>query len=244
MGLVYVEWFAEVKNSGTKPVCLAHVKVTFESATGAVVQSLDGYAAADPYKTSSSLSSACIGVGKTGVVWTNDLPSTAINLASIKTAKVTIDASSAFDGAVPHPMAPTTSGAITLHSRLGSGYWSVTGEATAVGTIYNVKEDVYMVDAAGFVVDNLAAFHSETFLQGDKWSFETISAYEGAKPANFRMFTTFIEGAKPPAAEPGIPQARASFAAIDEGELNRWRVLDEIRARRDKAVLARSNLRP
>src|SRR5579859_7680183 len=198
--LVYVQWFAEVKNGGTKPVCLAHVKVAFESGSGSVVESLDGYAAADPYKAgSSTLSDACIGPGKTGVLWTNDIPSTAIDLKSITTAKVTIDASSAFDGAVPHPMAPAISGAgITQHSMLGPGSWSVSGQATAVADVYNVKEDVYVIDAAGFAVDNLDAFHLDTFLQGDTWKFETISGYTGAKPASFRMFTSFIEGVKPP----------------------------------------------
>ncbi len=243
-GLVYVEWFAEVKNSGTQPVCLAHVKVTFESATGAVVETLDGYAAADPYKSASTLSTACIGPGKTGVVWTNDLPSTAIALDSIKTAKITIDASSVFDGAVPHPMAPTIAGAaITQHSKLGAGSWAVSGQATATDTIYNVKEDVYFIDAAGFAIDNLGAFHLETFLKGEQWSFETISGYRGTKPASFRMFTSFIEGAHPPQlSDFDLSAARASFGSLAGGEFARWRALDEVRARRDRAEQARASL--
>jgi hypothetical protein len=244
-GLVYVEWFAEVKNSGAKPVCLAHVKVTFESTTGGIVESLDGYAAADPYKAgSSTLSSGCIAPGKTGVVWTNDLPSTAISLQSIKTAKVTIDASSAFDGAVPHPMAPTVSGAaITPHSTLSSE-WSVSGQATAIANIYNVKEDVYVIDAAGFAVDNLGAFHLDTFFQGDTWKFETITGYQGAKPANFRMFASFIEGVKTSAADFAAPEGPASFGSFAERELTLRRAHDEVRARRDQAKLARSSRQP
>ncbi len=235
-GLVYVEWFAEVKNLGTKPVCLAHVKVVFESATGAIVETLDGYAASDPHKAGSSLSTACIPPGKSGVVWTNDLPSTALALNSIKIAKVTIDANSIFDGAIAHPLAPTISGAaVTEHSKLGAGSWSVSGQATATGTIYNVKEDVYLIDAAGFAIDNLAAFHSDTFFQGEMWTFETIAGYRGTKPPNFRLFTTFIEGERP---------QLASFDSMADGELARWRALDEVRARRDRAQFARSSIRP
>jgi hypothetical protein len=237
-GLVYVEWFGELKNGGSQPVCLAHVNVTFETTDGTPVESLEAYAAANPYKDSGRVSVGCIPPGGSGVLWSNDLPSTAIALDSIATAKVQIDASAFFTSAVPHPMTPTLGSAqVTQHSTLGSGYWSVSGQATATDTIYNVKADVYPVAASGLIVDNLGAFHLDTFYQGTTWNFETISAYDGPKPPAFRLFLSFIEGANSSAFSktPAAPPAPGSMA---DDEVRRQEHEELVRARRERMLQA------
>ena len=194
----YVEWFAEVRNNGPKPACFVQVAVDFTTTAGVPIESLNSYAAGDPYEIGSPDSvSTCIGHGASGVVWANDIPNTAPTLADINVAKVKLTQSDLGATAVPHPSTPTLiTAAITQHSQLGPGYWSLTGKSSAVATVYNVKADVYLESAAGLIVKNPAAFHLDTLTIGTEWDFETLTGYKGDKPTKYLFFWSFLNGAK------------------------------------------------
>jgi hypothetical protein len=194
--LVYVEWFLLVENAGTALACQLSLDASFLNASGTAVETFIAYANSKPYDGSLTLSIPCIAPGERGAFWTNDIPTAAIDLSGIRTAEIAFSTGPS-SGAVPHPLAPlVASSAVTEHSSLGAGYWSVSGSMTATGTIYNLAAEAYMISSAGLIVGNETAFHLETLLQGTIWPFETIAAYEGPRPTDHLLFTDFIEGAE------------------------------------------------
>jgi hypothetical protein len=233
--LVYVEWFLLVENAGTALACQLSLDASFLNASGTAVETFIAYANSEPYDGSLTLSIPCIAPGERGAFWTNDIPTAAIDLAGIRTAEIAFSIGPS-SGAVPHPLAPlVTSSAVTEHSSLGAGYWSVSGSMTATGTIYNLGADAYMISSAGLVVGNETAFHLDTFLQGTTWAFETVAAYEGPQPTDHLLFNDFIEGAE-------MLELGLGAWATDERSVRSLRARDARTLVKERRELARSAL--
>ena len=233
--LVYVEWFLLVENAGTALACQLSLDASFLNASGAAVETFIAYANSKPYDGSLTLSIPCIAPGERGAFWTNDIPTAAIDLGGIRTAEIAFSTGPS-SGAVPHPLAPlVASSAVTEHSSLGAGYWSVSGSMTATGTIYNLAAEAYMMSSAGLIVGNETAFHLETFLQGTTWAFETIAAYEGPRPTDHLLFTDFIEGAE-------MLELGLGIRATDEMSVRSLRARDARTLVKERRDLARSAL--
>jgi len=230
----YVEWFAEVRNDGTKPARFVTAQVDFTTSTGTPIESLMSYADADPYQIgTTSTVSTCIGVAKSGVVYANDIPTASVDASAVKAAKVTLSDTDFSDTEQPHPSTPKlTSGAITQHSTLGPGYWSFTGTGNAVATIYNVKAQAYMKSADGLIVAELDAFHMQTWASGTSWSFESITGYKGTKPSGDLFFWSFLDG---PSAAASVAHPSALEVSVSDAYNAQQRVLAATRARYDRA---------
>jgi hypothetical protein len=122
--------------------------------------------------------------------------------------------------------------AITQSSTLGAGFWSFSGMGTATATIYNVEAQAYFRSAAGLIVDHPDAFHLDTWLAATDWAFESLTGYEGAKPASFIFSWSFLNGAE------GASASVANLSGLQKRVLAvydaRFSVLDAMRARHDR----------
>ncbi|HVU51770.1 MAG TPA: hypothetical protein VHL80_13835, partial [Polyangia bacterium] len=194
----YVEWFGEIENAGASPACLVKVTLDFQSGAGTSVLMLEGYADSDPYMIGTlDLPSACIPPGRSAGVWSNDLPSAPVKTSSITqvNASISLLASS---GAVPHPDAPSVTGAaIAPDTTFGAGNFDVDGTLTAVDTIYNIAYTAYFRGSNGLLVSRGEDVHLDTLLAGSAWPFSAHgeSTITGT-PAGFLGSDDFLSGAK------------------------------------------------
>src|SRR6185312_13906370 len=97
-------------------------------ATGSQLAKFMSFADAAPYASAnsgSSLSMPCIAPGATGVFYDNGFVATAAPIASTATIALQLSAMKS-PGAVPHPDAPTVTGA-TPTAGLGGGYMQLVG---------------------------------------------------------------------------------------------------------------------
>ncbi|MGC4087498.1 MAG: hypothetical protein QM756_06330 [Polyangiaceae bacterium] len=188
----FQEWFAEVANDGTSPACFAKAAVTFLSSTNATVIGFTSYADAPPYASASStLSVPCIPAGKTAGFYSNALGA-AIDLTSIRSASVQFTTLSGTYS--PHPSTPTMTAAVTVNSTLGSGYWSVSGNLTAVKSISNIGVTAFPRSSAGLLVDQLTDVNLGSLLAGQVWAYEA-EFYKGPQFSTFLESVDFIDGA-------------------------------------------------
>ncbi|HWZ92688.1 MAG TPA: hypothetical protein VNW92_27670 [Polyangiaceae bacterium] len=197
--LNYVDWFGELLNNSQGTRCFIKLDADFQNSSGVSVEKLTTYVSTAPYKvTGTSLSATCLAPGEKGIVWGNDLPSPAIDLAAISTLDVTLS-SLEVDTAVPHPLAPKVGTLQKTYDSLGMD-WTVSGSATAASSpIYNI-DVTFWAKSGAFYVDNQDVFHLDDFLPGSVWSFDTSPGGLAAMPLDELTYTDeFIEGTTPAA---------------------------------------------
>jgi hypothetical protein len=231
---VYQHWYAELRNEGATTLCYPELTVQFQDAGGATVVEMYSFADTAPYKGALSSAAPCLAPGATGAVW--DIRSVASEAAldRIRTASYTIE-TLAIPSAVPHPLAPTVTGAVFQRS---TDYWAVKGTVRATaGTISSVRLDVYPIGSEGWIVDNLGDVNPDAILAGSSWSYET-TGYDGPAFTRYHQYVDFIEGA-------GVAPAASAAAdpAVAAAATKRTQVLGERSALREQRDAARAALR-
>lgn len=193
--LNYVEWLGELVNGSAKTQCLIAITGDFQTAAGVSVTKLDTYAYGAAYDIGSGkLSSACAAPGEHVPVWSNDLPDVAIDVGSIKKLVVTVDPIEKADAKI-HPSTPTLSEISKTYSATFET-WQLSGSATAVADIYNVKLTMWG-KSGDFFVDSADAFHLEDYTKGTQWAFDTAPlGIESETLTKVVPYFSFINGLK------------------------------------------------
>lgn len=206
-GSVYQNWYAEVRNNGTRTLCFPEVTIQFQDASGSTLAEMYTFADTAPYKTSSTLSTSCLAPGATGAFWDIQNPPGEAAIGQIRRASYTIGTLE-IASAVPHSLAPTITG--TVFERL-TGYWAVQGTVRGAsgGAIRNIGMDVYPVGPEGWIVDNLIDTNLGSIPSGGSWAYETTS-YQGSRFTRYHQYVSFIEGSSVAASvDPAIAAAEA-----------------------------------
>jgi hypothetical protein len=185
----FQQWYAELENTGTDIVCLLNINISFQDASSLERVGFTAYIDARPYKTSSTLSTACMGPGEHAAMYSNGFGDALIDLNEIKTIAVTWN-SLVRNDAIPHPLAPSV-----VSSAVAGNMWVAGSFQNDSGTIYNIGTTVFPRAASGLIIDQLKDFHLETFYLNDVWAFETASASQPF--TEYMQFEDFIEGADP-----------------------------------------------
>ena len=193
----YIEWLGEVRNNGSTPACFVEIRANFITAEGFGVQAMSSYAQGEPYQKASLGSIiSCIPPGKTGAVWTNDLPPLRPDLSTIDIIEIELSLSPQ-DDIVPAPSAPSFANVdIVEDANKGAGFWSIAGAITAKETIYNIGVAAYPKDASGLLLMHATATHLDTLTAGESWDWQTL-AYAGERPSSFLAHATYLLGTKP-----------------------------------------------
>jgi hypothetical protein len=208
----YKEWFAVVKNTGSKLICYPQVTADFKNAAGATLLNLYGFADAAKHSSVGTLTMPCLRPGAEGVLWTNDI-SAPIAVADISSVEIKLGGLQ--EQSQPHPDAPEVLSA-TVTQGVGPGYWAVQGEVKAVNTIYNISMEVYPV-VGGLVVDRLLDHHLDTLYADETWSYETAS-FEGAKFSETYQFIDFLSGAEDASFSSGLTRTARVQSALERDE--------------------------
>ncbi len=206
----YFEWFAEAANNSNEVRCYIQLHADFQSSAGTSIIRLDTFVSAPPFKMgTSSLTAPCLAPGATGVVFSNDLPTTPVPIDSIKRVVVSIEAL-VDPSAVPHPSAPRLS---PLTKTRSGQYWAISGTATSIADVYNISIDFYGKTGKFFVAQD-TVFHLENFLTGQTWAFDTSpSGLETTTLDEVVPILDFIEGTDTTAFEPAF-ESDTSQAAV------------------------------
>ncbi len=188
----YKEWFAEVYNGSDEPQCFIQVAADFQDAAGSSLLKLNTYAYGAGFDLGTlSLTATCAAPGETVPLWSNALDAQSVPIDSIKQLSVEIMAM-ARPNAVLHPSTPTLNQSTkALDPQLD--WWTFSGGATSVADIYNVKLE-FWGKSNGVVVGKSAAFHSENFLKGMSWTFETLAGIESETLDSTTSYFSFIDG--------------------------------------------------
>jgi hypothetical protein len=196
---VFEEWLAEVKNAGTKTVCLMRIRASFKAGE-TIVSDVDPFVDGPPYKVDvSRVTSSCLAPGDIGVFWDLDEVPRTTAIQSATVAEYTLEFLGA-DLHRPHPDTPTIT-PMEVFDRFNTGSsWSLRGSLTARATIHNIGLDIFPIDDAGLVIDSLSATHLETLLAGGGWSFESSTAKR--RFARQHLFASWIDGPKTLAERP------------------------------------------
>jgi hypothetical protein len=192
-GTVFNHWYAELLNRGTSIECYAHVVLELEDASGSSLATLESYADARAYESTSGnpVSMPCLAPGEHAAFYDINQVSAEVDTTTLRRAVYTIDTLVRND-AVPSALAPTLLGASVISKLDG---WALAGSARADGgTIYNLAMDVYTVGPSGLITDQVSDFHHDTLLQGSTWDYET-SANGGESIRRYLQFISFIDGA-------------------------------------------------
>jgi hypothetical protein len=224
-GSVYQNWYAELRNTGTKTICYPEVTLELKDAGGRVLVEMYSFADTAPYKASSTVSTSCLAPGATAVVWDIQNPPSEAALGQIRSASYTIEGLE-IATARPHPLAPTMTG--TVYER-NPGYWAVEGTVRGgTGAIRNIGVDVYPVGPEGWVLDDLGDTNLGSIPAGGSWSYDT-TAYRGARFSSYHQFVSFIEGASAAPAAAVAPAVAAADQATERERADR----NALRATRD-----------
>jgi len=209
--LNYFEWFGEVANVGSEVRCYIQLHADFQSSTGTSIIKLDTFVYASPFKMgSSSLTAPCLAPGTTGIVWSNDLPTTPVPIDSIKRVVVSIEAL-VDPSAVPHPAAPRLS---PLTKTLSGQRWAISGTATSIADVYNVSID-FFGKTGKFFVDRETVYHLENFLTAQTWAFDTSPlGLETTTLDEVVPILDFIEGTDTTAFEPALERDTSQAAVL------------------------------
>lgn len=195
--LNYIEWLGEVRNNGSAPACFVEVRANFITAEGFGVQAMSAYAQGEPYEKASLNSIlSCIPPGKTGALWTNDLPPLRPDLSTIDIIEIELSLNQQTD-IVPARSAPSLAdAAIVQDAKKGVGFWTIAGALTAKETIYNIGVAGYPKDASGLLLMHATDTHLDTLNAGATWEWQA-SPYAGEQPSSFLVHATYLLGAKP-----------------------------------------------
>jgi len=211
--LNYIEWFGEVKNTGTTLICFPTATFTFTSSAGTVLWTDTTYADTAPYLSSSLTTSApCLAGGDTGAFWTNDLPASAIAVSSVASLTVSLNGSAFNDTLFPHTLTATPI-ADTIYR--DGNHFGMTGSFTPQQTVYNVGIVGYPKSTSGLLTGHLTATNLGTITGGTAWPFTTQTSVAGPQPAQILAYVDFILGASPSVIFGD--QASADAAAVQAG---------------------------
>lgn len=198
----FEQWYLVVENTGATPLCYVQAEVDFNR-DGVTVTEHFGYASGFPYEVAdSTLSAPCLAKGERGVVYSNGFADSDVDVPSIDEVDLIL-LGQIYDGAQPHPNAPT----ITSSAE----DWRVSGTAEANGTIYNIGLDAYPYDDEGFVFDQVSDVHLDTLLDGSVWDFETVTAEQNFE--EYEIYSDFIEGASTLSTKSSTPESERLLEA-------------------------------
>jgi hypothetical protein len=194
----YTEWFAEVRNDGSSLACYTHADATFYNAAGGVVWETGGlgsFAKADAYDHPSSVSSVpCLAPGDIGLFYANEFGGSEFDPATVTRMKIDLE-STAVDGAVPHPLAPTVAGVATVTNPDALLYpYTIQGTVTAVGTVQAVSASVFGRNPTTGFYDSYfpTSNPNVTMTAGESWTFTTM-AFEAPLYTDIRVNVSFME---------------------------------------------------
>jgi hypothetical protein len=190
----YVQWFGEVRNTGSKAACYVYATLDFRTAGGGRrVHAMKGMARAYPHVTSkTSTQIPCIPPGGTAGLYGNDIPAVPVRLEAIGQVEIYFDQSLFYPDAAPSTSTPSVAG-VTIVEDTKPGSWIATGTLTATGAISGVALTVFYKDGAGLILDEGSASRAETLNAGASWVFKT-SAYAGERPSEVLLATDFKTG--------------------------------------------------
>ena len=190
--LFYTEWRAALYNGTTETQCFIEMTADFQNAAGTSVIEFHTFAYGAGYDTGSglTLTASCAAPGETVPIWSNDNPMMALPLGSIAKLVVTLTPM-ARPEAVIHPSTPTLGPLTKEFTALE--WWQISGMATSTADIYNVKL-TFWGKVGEFFVDDCNAFHSEDFLQGQSWAYETITGIDSVELDEVVSHFSFIDG--------------------------------------------------
>jgi len=193
--LNYIEWFGEVKNTGTTLICFPTATFTFSSNAGAVLWTGTSYADTAPYLNATlSTSVPCLAGGDTGAFWTNDLPTSAIAVSAVASLTVSLNGSAFNDTLFPHTL---TAAPIADTIYRDGNHFAMTGSFTPQQTVYNIGIAGYTKSSAGLLTGHLTATNLGTITGGTAWPFTTQTSVVGPQPAKILAYADFILGTSP-----------------------------------------------
>lgn len=192
--LNYVEWHGEVVNVSKIPQCIIQLRGNFQDADGNPIQVLDTFADGPAYELGddSKLSASCAAPGERVPFLGNALPDDAIDIDAI--AKVVVDILPiGMPKAVVHPLTPEISPLTKEYSELDET-WAISGTATSTGDIHNVTLTFWGKDG-DFVVESDRVYHTDDFLDGTTWDFDTAPlGLEAPSVTEVTAYFAFIAG--------------------------------------------------
>ena len=190
----YVEWFGEVKNTGSSQVCFPTATFTFSGSNNVVLWTGTTYADTPPYLDSSStLSTPCLAAGETGAFWDNDLPTSAVLVSAVASLTVTLTGST-YTGVTPFPEQMTVAPVSDTIYKDGN-HFAMSGSFTPQQTVYNIGIAGYTKAASGLLSGHLTATNLGTVTAGTTWSFTSLTSIQGPQPTKVLAFPDFILGA-------------------------------------------------
>jgi hypothetical protein len=204
----FQEWFGEVENVGSSAICFPQIAVAYEGASGATLLTMSTtFADAAPYTyTGSTLSVSCIGAGKIGSFYQNNIADVAGSTSGVTTLAVTFGSLTEADD-VPDPSAPIVTSMVESTS-LGYAIEGTIAESS--GTISNISYRAYPRDATGLVIAQIQSPDLGVITPSTPYSFTS----EGIDTpfTQYREYTSYIEGAGTGAkiAGPTTPQIAAA----------------------------------
>jgi hypothetical protein len=232
--LGYTEWRAALYNGTNETQCFIAVNADFQDAAGTSIIKFESYAYGAAYDSGSGigLTITCAAAGETVPIWSNANPKKVLPIASAK--KLVIEVTPmARPEAVLHPSTPELGPLTKEFTNLD--WWVVSGRATAKADIYNV-EVAFWGKVGEFFVDDSADFHSEDFLQGQTWDFETIAGIDSVQLDEVVTYFDFIEGSSGALARRSLSPRDAELATARSAATTAW---DAARARRDAGRVKR-----
>ena len=190
----YVEWFGEVKNTGSSQVCFPTATFTFSGSNNVVLWTGTTYADTPPYLDSSStLSMPCLAAGETGAFWDNDLPTSAVLVSAVASLTVTLTGST-YTGVTSFPEQMTVAPVSDTIYKDGN-HFAMSGSFTPQQTVYNIGIAGYTKAASGLLSGHLTATNLGTVTAGTTWSFTSLTSIQGPQPTKVLAFPDFILGA-------------------------------------------------
>jgi hypothetical protein len=190
--LGYTEWRAALYNGTGETQCFIEVTADFQDATGTSIIEFHSYAYGAAYDSGSGLglTITCAAAGETVPIWSNDNPMKVLPIASAKKLVLSVTPM-ARPEAVLHASTPALGPIMKEYTNLD--WWIMSGQATSKADIYNVKL-AFWGKVGEFFVDDSAAFHSEDFLKGQTWDFETIAGIDAVNLDEVVSYFSFIDG--------------------------------------------------
>ncbi len=225
--LFYTEWRAALYNGTAETQCFIEMTGDFQDAAGASIIQFHTFAYGNAYDTGTGLglTTACAAPGETVPIWSNDNPMMALPLSSIDKLVLSVTPM-ARPEAVLHPSTPTLGPLTKEYTALE--WWQISGTATSTADIYNVKL-AFWGKVGEFFVDEADAFHSEDFLQGQPWAFETIAGIDSVTLDEVVSHFSFIDGREGALASVHLDERDTALVKTRDRAVSLWDAAEQRR---------------
>ncbi|HEY5955810.1 MAG TPA: hypothetical protein VIV60_04620 [Polyangiaceae bacterium] len=188
----YIEFFGELKNTGSSLVCFPKIQFQFTAASGTVLWSDIAYADTAPYvTTSSTVSASCLEPGESGALWSNELPAAPISVSSIAALTVSLDGLDTTATRVPHTL---TVSIVEDTIYVDNNHWAMSGSFKSSQAVRNIMISGFTKANSGLLTGRLSATNLGSVAANTAWPFATDLGVAGPKPIAILAYASLILG--------------------------------------------------